>query len=68
MKTTVTIDFDAVHCNPRHMTATGSGWARRLKELGGSDAEAQALRERLQNGIAAEIELARIKKLAGLEG
>ncbi len=63
---TVKIDFDWVYCDPSHMTAAGKGWARRLLELGASHEEAEALRERLRKGAAAEIELARIKHLAGL--
>ena len=63
---TVNIDFGAVHCNPRHLKTVGRGWARRLRELGGSDAEADALQTRLRDGMAAIIELARIKELAGL--
>ena len=63
---TVNIDFKAVHCNPRHLTTTGRGWARRLRELGGSEAEADALQTRLRDGMAAIIELARIKKLAAI--
>lgn len=61
---TIKIDWDAVHCNPDHMTATGKGWARRLRELGASDEEASALARRLRIGMAAEIELNRIKEIA----
>jgi hypothetical protein len=63
---TVKIDFDAVRCDPNHMTAAGKGWARRLRELGASEAEAEQLRARLREGMAASIELARIKQLAGV--
>lgn len=66
MVRTVNIDFDAVRCEPSHMTVSGKGWARRLRELGGSDDEAQELRRRLLIGMAAEIELQRIYHLAGL--
>jgi hypothetical protein len=63
---TVKIDFDAISCNPRHMTASGKGWAKLLLELGASPDQARMLRERLQKGMAAEIELARIKAMAGV--
>jgi hypothetical protein len=62
---TITIDWEAVQCDWRHMTASGKGWARRIRELGGDAGEAAQLRERLQKGMAAEIELSRIYRIAG---
>jgi hypothetical protein len=61
---TITIDWDAIHCDWRHLPSTGKGWAKRLIELGGTAEEAAMLRERLRKGMAAEIELARIKSIA----
>lgn len=63
---TMNIDWDAVHCNPAHLKTTGRGWARRLRELGMPDDEIQMLVQRLKNGMAAEIELGRIKELSRL--
>lgn len=64
---TFTVDFDAVVCNPAHMQSTGKGWSLRLKELGATPHEITILVDRLRKGMAAEIELSRIKKLAGVK-
>ena len=66
MKATFTVDFEAVKCDPSHLTATGKGWAKRLAELGASKDEISILVDRLKNGMAAQIELSRIKCLAGV--
>jgi hypothetical protein len=67
MTKTVKIDFDAVRCDSAHLTIAGRGWARRLRELGADESESLLLRDRLREGMAAIIELARIKALAGVE-
>lgn len=64
---TFTVDFDAVVCNPAHMKSTGVGWAKRLGELGATPHEIAMLVDRLRAGMAAEIELSRIKKIAGVK-
>lgn len=63
---TICVDWDAVHCNPVHLKSTGKGWARKLREFGVSEDLIEILVERLKNGMAAEIELGRIKELGRL--
>ena len=62
---TVKEAFERAYCNPAHMTVSGRGWAKRIIELGGTEAEAAMLRDRLQRGMAAEIMLDRLREYLG---
>lgn len=66
LKRTLTIDFDAVACDPRHLSQTGKGWAKLLRQRQPTEDEIITLVQRLKDGMAAQIELQRIYSLAGI--